>query len=407
MPPEIIFLKPAWTSCANFRSVMSTGNCAFKIFDPLRALQPATNLAPGATPSVSNVHSAPATETPLPGKGPRTELPTGRVSHLGNRVGQIFVEVGFHTFSPLPSPSPPAIRYPHKISDSPPSQQLSALHWEPIPNDPMTSHSAIGIPSTIPSLTQFSDKFDPVGGDSYGSGNVGLNERTSQKKSELEQCSKTEPLASMKVGEPHLGNDDRTRIKTKSEEHNRVMSDPAITTRAFEGFRQGNVNPDSLTQSRNGDYPSPSLQSKPPARSIFFIADKTFTAKPSDFAIESALILPGGLPLIISNTPIRLAASEALIIGSSTIGLKPTPPTSILAVTLGGEAFTPHLSGFSIRGTSLVSDGAGITISNTPIRLVASYRQQYSRFEPFSTDDASGTHSRRRKIHSSSLGLLL
>jgi len=107
------------------------------------------------------------------------------------------------------------------------------------------------------------------------------------------------------------------------------------------------------------------------ALNVATIGGQTFTANPTGFQIAGTSILPGGQGIIVSGTQISLAKSGILVVGSSTMQL--SNPTSALDIaTIGGQAFTANPTGFQIAGTSVLPGAQAVTVSGTPVSLASS-----------------------------------
>ena len=113
-----------------------------------------------------------------------------------------------------------------------------------------------------------------------------------------------------------------------------------------------------------------SLLTPTPTLNVFNVGGQKFTANPTGFPLARSTLLPGGAPMTISGTPISLADSGLLIIGSSSIAL-PTPPPVSHVFTAGGMVFTAASSAIIIEGTTLLPGGPTATILGTLISLKA------------------------------------
>lgn len=88
----------------------------------------------------------------------------------------------------------------------------------------------------------------------------------------------------------------------------------------------------------------------PPYNLVLTIADHAFTANPSRFSIADTTILPGSPGITVSGTPLSLAPSGALVIGSSTVQFNPPPPPLI---TLASQTITANSLSQYIIGSEL------------------------------------------------------
>jgi hypothetical protein len=104
------------------------------------------------------------------------------------------------------------------------------------------------------------------------------------------------------------------------------------------------------------------------------IGGKTFAVNPSAKGITLAgiEINPGGPRPTILGTPVSLALSSVLMIGTLRVPLAATGPSEPSIYTLGGQAFSANSDEVVIAGTTLKPGGPGITISGTLVLLVPS-----------------------------------
>lgn len=116
----------------------------------------------------------------------------------------------------------------------------------------------------------------------------------------------------------------------------------------------------------------PATPTQPPPNKIFTVGGQTFSADPTGFNVAGSRVIPGGTPVILSGTTVSLSPSGVLIIGDSAIPL-PTQTNAPGVYTVGGLAITAESSGaIVIGGTTIVPGGLGATISGTPISLAPS-----------------------------------
>lgn len=109
----------------------------------------------------------------------------------------------------------------------------------------------------------------------------------------------------------------------------------------------------------------------PPHNLVLTIADHPFTANPSGFSIADTTILPGSPGITVSRTPLSLAPSGALVIGSSTVKFS-TPPPTPPPITLASRTITANsLSQYIIGSETLVPGDSAITVNGAPISLPA------------------------------------
>lgn len=101
--------------------------------------------------------------------------------------------------------------------------------------------------------------------------------------------------------------------------------------------------------------------------SVFTVGNQPFTAKPSGFVVGGSTVLPGGVPVTISGTPVALDNSGGLVIGTSSFPIPNQNAASIF--TIGKQPFTANPSGFVIAGSTVLPGGAPVTISGTQVSL--------------------------------------
>lgn len=106
---------------------------------------------------------------------------------------------------------------------------------------------------------------------------------------------------------------------------------------------------------------------------VFTVGGQTFSADPNGFNVAGSKVLPGGNPVILSGTIVSLSPSGVLNIGDSAISLPTLQTAAPPVYTVGGLALTAGSSGaVLIGGTTIVPGELGATISGTPISLAPS-----------------------------------
>lgn len=107
-----------------------------------------------------------------------------------------------------------------------------------------------------------------------------------------------------------------------------------------------------------------------PPQSVFTVGVLPFIANPTGFVLNGATIFPGGAAQTVDGTRISLGQSGAFEIGSTTISL-PTPsfPPVISTLTVAGQTFTPNPTALSIAGTTISAGGPAVTVAGTIISL--------------------------------------
>ena len=104
-------------------------------------------------------------------------------------------------------------------------------------------------------------------------------------------------------------------------------------------------------------------------QSVFNIGVLPFTANPSGFILNGAIISPGGAAQTLDGTRISLGQAGVFEIGSTTISLlTPSSPPRILSTfTVASQTFTLNPTAFSTIGTTISAGGPAITIAGTII----------------------------------------
>ena len=98
------------------------------------------------------------------------------------------------------------------------------------------------------------------------------------------------------------------------------------------------------------------------------IGGETITANPAGFFVYGSQILPGSSPVLISGTPVSLGTSANLVIGTSTINLS-GQTSSANAFKIGDENFVANPSGFTIAGSQVLPGGSAVMVSGTTLSL--------------------------------------
>ena len=84
---------------------------------------------------------------------------------------------------------------------------------------------------------------------------------------------------------------------------------------------------------------------------------------PSAVSIAGTVLTPGGPEATISGTPVSLAPSGNLVIGTG----PPNPSSTIL--TIAGQTITANPTSFQIAGTPVVAGEPAVTVSGTPVSI--------------------------------------
>ena len=115
---------------------------------------------------------------------------------------------------------------------------------------------------------------------------------------------------------------------------------------------------------------SSSVDLKPQNRApnTFVIGGETITADPTGFSIHGSEILPGSPPVFFSGTPISLGTSAILVIGSSTIDLS-GQTSAPNAFNVDGQTFTANPTGFIVAGSQVLPGGSAVIIAGTTLSL--------------------------------------
>lgn len=98
--------------------------------------------------------------------------------------------------------------------------------------------------------------------------------------------------------------------------------------------------------------------------SAIIVAGYTAVLNPQGIVIGGSSLFPGGSLLILSNTPISLAASGVLLIGSSSTTL---PAQSVFDI--GCQTFADNSTGFLVSNAETSPSGPAQTVDDTIISL--------------------------------------
>ena len=97
------------------------------------------------------------------------------------------------------------------------------------------------------------------------------------------------------------------------------------------------------------------------------IGGETITANPTGILFHVSQILPGSPPVLVSGTPVLLGSSGNLVIGTSTVSL--SGQTSANALKIGDENFIADPAGFSVAGSQVLPGGSAVIVSGTTLSL--------------------------------------
>lgn len=112
---------------------------------------------------------------------------------------------------------------------------------------------------------------------------------------------------------------------------------------------------------------------QPPSARIFTVGGQSFSVDPTGFNVAGSKVVPGGTPVILSGTTVYLSPSGVLNIGDSAISLPTLQTAAPRVYTIGGLTITAESSGAVLIGrTTIFPGGLGATISGTPISLAPS-----------------------------------
>lgn len=110
------------------------------------------------------------------------------------------------------------------------------------------------------------------------------------------------------------------------------------------------------TQASNAD-PAPEFPTVTVAGQLLTISD------PSAVSIAGMVLTPGGPEATIADTPVSLAPSGNLVVGTG-----PSRPSSTV-LTIAGHTITANQTSFQISGTPVIAGAPAVTISGTPISI--------------------------------------
>ena len=103
-----------------------------------------------------------------------------------------------------------------------------------------------------------------------------------------------------------------------------------------------------------------------PTSSVITIAGKVVTANPSSFDIAGTPVRAGGPRVTVSGVPVSLGSSGNLVVGDDTIPAMAPKPS---VFTVGSVSFTANPTAFEVGGATLSAGGPGVTVDNTPVSL--------------------------------------
>ena len=122
--------------------------------------------------------------------------------------------------------------------------------------------------------------------------------------------------------------------------------------------------------------PGPPIDQAPsnvlqPDAAILTVGDQTFTPSKGGFDIAGTAVLPGSAPITIAGTPVSLNPSGEVFVGGSKVHLpqqdsENLPPQTFM---VGGEQFSPAVTGFLIAGSQVLPASPPVYISGTPVSL--------------------------------------
>ncbi len=329
-PTEMFSLDPTWASICTGIFSRAYGLTTFDLFDPPIALTPTAWLIPPTPAPVP----APADPTTVP----EQTTPSAKAAKPAS----------------LPNPAdPPAKTRDPGIDDPTPSPNIA-------PADPVesvvlpSSSTASPVNKGDPPADPPSDpKVPSVAGDSPGDADEPSSNSPDPPPGDS-QISSTDPKAPA-APVPQQGENSQMQAQGLG----------AIIYNAF-----GKSGPENSPTNDDGDV----VDSPPATPDTLTIAGQNVVPDPSGMVIGGSSLLPGGSAVTISNTPISLASSGILVVGSSTIMLPiqsdpPSVPFATEALTVAGQSFTPNPSAFSIAGTTIPAGGPAVTISGTVVSL--------------------------------------
>lgn len=122
--------------------------------------------------------------------------------------------------------------------------------------------------------------------------------------------------------------------------------------------------------------PGPPIDQAPsdvvqPDAAVLTAGDQTFTPSKGGFDIAGTPVLPGSAPIKIAGTPVSLSPSGEVFVGVSKVHVpqqdsENLPPETYM---VGGEQFSPAVTGFFIAGSHILPASPPVYISGTPVSL--------------------------------------
>lgn len=84
---------------------------------------------------------------------------------------------------------------------------------------------------------------------------------------------------------------------------------------------------------------------------------------PSAVSIAGTVLTPGGEEATVAGTPVSLASSGHLVVGTGSL------PQSSAILTIAGHTITPNPTSFEIAGTAVKAGGPAVTVAGTSISM--------------------------------------
>ena len=309
----------------------------FSVFDPPRALVPGLALAPDVTTDEPTASSKMPMPSPVPDPGPK-QTPSDKDPATAPAAAdhpQVGPQPTDTTLLPgqVPAnnePSPPTPKAP--IPPDPNVQQPAQSADTPQGEDP-TSPGDVS-----PDSSQDENPDDPVNKDPAPQGKMSTPTTI-----QLGQQPKEIPTTIFVGG------------KVEGEESSSGIG--ALIINAF-----GKIDP---TPKPDGSS-DPKASVADPASSFptVTVAGQALTiSNPSAVSIAGTVLIPGGAEATIAGTPVSLAPSGNLVVGTA-----PSHQSSTV-LTIAGHTITANPTSFQIAGTPVKAGGPVVTVSGTAISM--------------------------------------
>lgn len=313
----------------------------FSVFDPPRALAPALALTPDITTVEPKVPSMTPKPTPVHEPGPRQTTTDGDPASF---------------FAPAVHPQP----MPHPKDTGISSNQDPAIS-KPSPIDQATVVPNANVQKAGQSADSPIKNADPSDAPAeHGVESPTAAQSTPQDEDPDQEPGlqgKSSPPTTIQLGPQPNGTPTTIFIGGKIDAEESTSGMGALIFNAL-----GRVDP--TAKSDGVSDPEASISDLKASYPTIRAAGQLLTiSDPSAVAIAGTVLSPGGAEVTIAGTPISLAPSGNLIVGTG-----PFHPSSTV-LTIAGHTVTANPTSFQIAGTPVKAGGPAVTLSGTAISI--------------------------------------